>query len=94
METSEQIVAYMDIRPHELGLPPLDDMLDNRDVSVMRSWDPLERVFDADMQRQSFAEEVCSFVANFLMSRRDVSSTTASANCFVVTARWSRAAFS
>ena len=60
LDTSEQIVAYMDIRPHELGLPPFSDMIDNRDVTVMRSYDPLDRIFHADMQRQSFTEEVCS----------------------------------
>ena len=52
------MVALMDIRANEPGLPPLDTMTDNRDLSIMRSFDPPARLITDQLRADSFDEEV------------------------------------
>ena len=58
IESTEHLVHVMEIQPDDVSLPPYADIRDNRDVSVMRTYDPLERGFSEEQHKQSFYEEV------------------------------------
>ena len=66
---TEQIVAMMDIRANESGIPPFETMTDNRDIFVMRSFNPPKNLITDELRRDSFKEEVrfLKFVVRILI---------------------------
>lgn len=60
---TEHMVLYMEINPEDLGLFPIADLSDNRDTSVIQSWEPPSKVFDKEWKEYSFREEV-HYVSN------------------------------
>ena len=55
------MVAYLDINPEQLEICGFDDMVDNRDLTVMTAWDPPDSGMTDTWKEYSFKEEVSRF---------------------------------
>ncbi len=56
-QATEQMLLYMEIEP-EKDKTVYKDLRDNRDFSVITSWDPKHMVFSNELKEKSFKEEV------------------------------------